>query len=262
MNSRFEKGILSLPSKEDIIKEVNSWVSDGNVEISEDKSEKYISYWDLEEDYERKIYFPETDSLERIKSALIYDEKVKEYVDPDAIAEFIYKYIDVNALAVVQRIVLLYDEPILDEDGEIEDWEITEARKELYEQTDWDEYAYEIGLEKLGIVWVERSAVIINIREIAKCAKEIAESIALEDYDDIDEWEALFPDEFQMGLASTICHEFRHAFYEMNEFTPLGDAKNNYPVFGGDENEVECYGNDEAEKLIRWCNVRKLLYKR
>lgn len=261
MNSRIENGSFTFEDKAEVINNVSSWVKEEEVEtddnskayffdgIEEAKPEggdEYISFWGNNGliEYERKIYFPEADTLENFKKRLIFDEKVKEHLDVDAVAEFIYNCIDVNALGVVQHIAFLYDEPILDENGEVEEWEETAGRQELMDRASdgYDEYAFEVGLETLGINWVERSAVIINVSELLKSAENIAQNIYGE------AWESYVDDIFREGLVQTICHEFRHAFYELNEFTPYDEA--NYPPDGGLEENVEAYGNREAEKLM------------
>lgn len=248
--SSIENGTITLPSKEEVIEEVYAW---GNCEINEE-TDTYISYSDTM-DTSRVIYFPKTDNVDRIKKNMIIDEKVKQYVNPDKVAEFIFNCIDVNALAALNTIALLYDEPILDENGEIEDWKETDARKKLYELT-YDEYALEIGLELLGITWVERSTVIINISELVKTSEEIAKDIESTAYYSTD-WEREFMPVFQEGLVSTICHEFRHLFYECNEFTPLGTDE--YPTEGGLETNIEDYGNEQMELLMHDKNAKPFI---
>lgn len=259
MNSRIEGGSPTFDNKQAIINEVWAWVHSEDVEMDDNSkayffngvdeikpegSEEYISYWDTEAEYERKIFFPEADTLENFKKRMIFDDKVKEVLDPDAVTEFIYNCIDVNALSSVQHIAFLYDEPILDEDGEIEDWKETVGRQELMDKASdgCDEYAFEVGLEQLGINWVERSAVIINVSEHLKTAEQLSNDIYGNEYyaDDI----------FREGLVQTICHEFRHAVYELNEVTPKNGVDERYPANGGLEENVEDYGNREAEKLM------------
>ena len=262
MNSRIESGTLAMDSREAIISSVKEWCAAEDVELDDNAkayffdgvkeakpegADDYISYWadDGMIEYERKIYFPENDTLEKFKERLICDEKVKEYVDPDAVIEFIYNCVDVNALSSVQHVALLYDEPILDEDGEIEDWKETAGRQELMDKASdgCDEYAMEVGLEQLGINWVERSAVIINVGQLVKTSEDIAEDI----YGDKD---IGFDSIFREGLVSTICHEFRHSVYDINETVHKDGSDSRYPVDGGLEENVEAYGNHEMEKLM------------
>lgn len=259
MNSRIEGG--STLSRTDIIASLESWCRGEEVELSDDTkayffdgieeakpegADRYISYYgdDGCMEYERKVYFPEADTLEAFRERFITDDKVKEHLNPDAVAEFIYNCIDMNALCCVQHIALLYDEPVLDEDGEVEEWKETKGRRELMDKASdgCDEYAFEVGLETLGINWVERSAVIINVSELLKSSEEIAKDIYGEN------WESFADSIFREGLVQTICHEFRHAFYELNEMIPY-DAER-YPKDGGLEADVEQYGNREAERLM------------
>lgn len=265
MNSRIEGGKLAFDvspenegktEREQLIAEVKSWQEDEDEVNILKIADQYISYevngYDC---YERKIYFPDTDSIDRIKGALVYDEAVKEYIDPDAVAEFIYNCIGVNALAAVQNIALLFDEPILNEDGKVEDWKETAGRQALCEKaTDGcDDYAFEIGLSYetpvLGINWVEWSTVVISISAIVEAAKEMAETMASDYYGNPKEWHKEFSNEFEVALVSTICHEFRHTVYEMNEFTNKDGSDPRYPFHGDAETEVEDYGNAECERL-------------
>lgn len=262
MNSRIENGTLEMNSRETIIRNVMEWCVAEDVELDDDSkafffdgeeaakpegADDYISYWadDGLIEYERKIYFPENDTLDKFKQRLIYDEKVREHVDPDAVMEFIYNCVDLNALSSVQHIALLYDEPIRDENGEIEDWKETAGRQELMDRASdgCDEYAMEVGLEQLGINWVERSAVIINIEQLVKTSEELAEDI----YGDKN---VGYDDFFREGLVSTICHEFRHAVYDINETVYKDGSDHRYPRDGGLEENVEAYGNREMEMLM------------
>jgi len=245
MNSRIENGEMSLRSKEEVLNQVYTWLDeDESIEEILEETDAYVSYF--VDDFERSIYFPEKDSVDRIKKAMCYDEKVKAFVDPDKVADFIYNCIDVNALACVEHIALLWDKPAFDKDGNIEGWEETEGRKQLMENVGDDEYALCVGVEALGMNWVERSVVIINISELVKSSEEIAEIYASDYYTNM---ESEFPMVFEEALVQTICHEFRHSIYDMNEFTPLGSEE--YPYDGGLEENVEDYGNDEAYALMR-----------
>ena len=273
MNSRIENGKLTIidssipddgtkinPTKDDIITEVNHWLNEGDIDEIFEVTKDYISYAGGDDGYsERIIYFSETDSVERIKNSMIYDDEVATYINPDKIAEFIYNCIDVNALASVKHIAFLWDKPIYDDNGDIEDYEVSHARKQLMQRvTDGcDEYAYEVGLGVLGITWIERSTVIINVSELVKSSYDIARDMPFvyDEYSTLTEAEYLF----KTGLIQTICHEFRHLFYEVNEFTPL-DGNNNYHAWGCLEESVEDYGNEEAEKLLRNPAAADLVY--
>lgn len=259
MNSRVEGGQMSIPSMLNIEVAVNEWAENGEIEEICEDNDRYISYISSDGliDVERRIYFPEKDNLDRIKEALIYDEEVKKYVNPEKVAEFIFNCIDVNALAVVNKIALIYDKE--NEDG---DTVPNKAREQLMESVGGggDEYAYEVGDNTLGIVWNEYSSVIINVGKIAEGSEELARTIAADmNYDNPEEdWKNEFLDIFSEAFTDTIVHEFRHVVYDINEFTELGSK--GYPSNGGLEEKVEAYGKEEGERLR--CDERSQPYVR
>ena len=249
MNSRIEGGEMSLSSKKRIIDEIKQWCGKENIELDDDtkayffdhiedakpeSADSYISYMDGTDYFERKIFFPESDSADRIRNMIAYDDKVKEYLDIDAVADFIYNCIDVNAVSSVQCVALLYDD---------EDSYNTKGRNELMDiaSDGCDEYAYEICDEALGMTWVERSAVVINISNLLDSTQELYDEGLIDNIND----------EFRRAFVQTMCHEFRHAVYDINEFTPKDGSDPRYPLLGGEEDAVEDYGNEEAEKLRR-----------
>lgn len=247
MNSRIEGGEMSLPNKQAVLNWIREKLEEEEIEVVEE-TEQYISYVGESElgDYERTIYFPKNDSADRIKQSMLYDEEVKKYVNPDAVAEFIFNCVDMNAVGAVKRVALVWDEPIFDEDGDIEDYEESETRRQLATMGgDYDEYAFEVGRDHyLGIVWEEESTVIINVSNLVFGSEKMAK---VNEADGLD-FDSEFNDIFKWGLVSTILHEFRHAVYEINEFTDYD--KERYPFGGGVEKNVEEYGNSEADKFI------------
>ena len=46
----------------------------------------------------------------KVYQGMTFYDKVKEYLDIDAVADFIYNCIDVNAVSSVQCVALLYDD--------------------------------------------------------------------------------------------------------------------------------------------------------
>ncbi len=243
VNSRLENGTMVFSSKENVRESVHQWLKDGEIDEIWEESENHISYFNGEA--ERKIFYHETDSVERIRNSMCFDEKVTEFLDIDKLADFIFNCIDVNALAAVDTIGLLWDEPVYDEYGEIEGFrEDTKGRMELLDRTDseTDDYVFEVASELLGCNWTEKSAIIVNIGEIASLAEEIAS--------DSNEWRN-FQEIFQEAVIQTICHEFRHAVYEIAEFTSGLEA---YPEEESEEFFVEKYGNNEA--LLLMCDKK------
>lgn len=237
MNSRIENGTMVFSSKEEVMK----WLADEKMKEIYESDGNHIAYFNGET--ERKIFYPETDSTKRIRESICFDEKVTDYLDIDKTAEFISNCIDVNAIAATDTVALLWDEPIYDENGDIEDYrEDTKGRTELMDRTDaTDEYVLEVARDLLGCNWTEKSAIVVNVGELVSVAKEIAEECD-RDFDEV----------FKEAVVQTICHEFRHAVYEMTDFLPETE---NYPADGREEYEVEQYGNLEADFLMHNANA-------
>lgn len=246
MNSRIENGSMTLNSKKKIDETVGKWFQDGEISDVYEVTEHYIAYESEDEiTRECRIYYPEADSAKRIRSEMVFDKKVLDFINPDALAEFMFKCIDVNALAVLQGTALLYDE--YDEDG---CRKLTEGRSQLMYTTGGggDEYAMEICSEhQLGIMWHEYSKLIINIRALEETSIDIAKEDAALYTGSENNWPQYFAENFQRGFLQTILHEMRHLFYASNEFTPVGNES--YPEDGELEQHVEAYGNLETELL-------------
>ncbi len=245
MNSRYElrNAMKEIPKMKPVVDSaVKRWENDGDIEYIDYCEKDRIEYWDGE--FMRTLYYPETDTQDRIKDSIICDPEAEQFINPEACAAFIYNCIDVNAVSSVKNIAFIYDDA--------DDSRISPAREELYERAGdgCDEYAYEVGLDMLGITWVERSTIIINVREIAEaCMKEAR--LNADVYGS--PVEAEFAHEFKTCLTSTLCHEFRHAVYELNDFAPATGLNNEgpYPASGREEAVVEEYGGQQAADLMR-----------
>lgn len=248
MNSRLEGGHAAWNTKEELLEEIHRCLDDGEIEAIYEENGDYVAY-EIDDGLmvsERRIYFPEAETPWSVCARMCFDEAVLEYIRPEGVADFICNCIDVNAVAAVRAVALLYNEALVGEDGEIEGYEPCAARQTLEEMVagGCDSYAYEVGFEDgepaLGITWVERSAVIVNVDAVVSSARVVAA--------DLDrEWE--FDGIFREAFVQTLCHEFRHAVYELNEFIEVGDNPA-YPADGGLEDAVEAYGNAEAERLM------------
>lgn len=240
MNSRAEGNVNTL-EKQAIISQVNEWYANGEIEEIYEEADKSICYfaeWDLSgRDF--TLHYPDTDKAENILSRIIADDKAKELINLNALAEFLYNHIDVNSLMVLDNLVLVCDE---------NPDEISKARKEL-ESITGDEYAFEICSDELGITWVERQSVVINISNLIESSEEISKELENDLSSD-----AIFRE----GFVQTLCHECRHLFYECNEIIQIGEGTP-YPALGGVENAVEEYGNSEAERLFHDKEARKLI---
>jgi hypothetical protein len=199
----------------------------------------------------RTMHFAERDSVTRIRDAIITDSAVTRYIELNALIELIYQHIDLNSLMPLENVVLLWDKH--DDEGELVP---KEARNALYDMYG-DEYAFEISEGNLGIVWVERSSVIINVSEIMQTAKEMWSEKDLYEPVGMSEWNNK-DDVFKDIFVSTLCHEFRHLLYECNECVKIGEGTP-YAETGYTEEEVEKYGNSEAFRLFHDNHARILI---
>ena len=235
MNSRIENGKIDLDSREKITTAVCSWLENGDIKDI-DAGEKSIGY--ITDNafllQEKSIYFPETDSEDRIRNITVADDEAGEYINLDKMASFIFNCIDVNALACVEHIAFLCDTV------SAENADVSKGRNVLYKITG-DEYAFEVGAGLLGICWVERSAVIINLGEIMETARTLTGKYGGNE-DQNSEC-------FRKGVLQTIFHEFRHAVYELHDYIVTDGSDERYPDFGNKECEVEDYGNMEADEV-------------
>lgn len=192
------------------------------VEILEE-TDTHIEYFDKDGGYSRIYYYPEKINNNHIQDILIADDHIWKYINKNRFIDFVTKEIDRNALSVCRNIILIWDG---------RDVEPSKAREQLYDLY-FDEYAFEIGYGMCGITWVERQAVIVNISEIKIVSDEFHDDKCHED--------------FCLGVLSTLFHEFRHLVYECNEILSIDTEE--YPQDGGIEENVEEYGNQNAERV-------------
>lgn len=210
-----------MPLFEDAIKE-------GNLEIYEEK-DNTIGYFDLDNEYERIYYF--NDRVSSIKKRILMDDDCASLLNKDGMAKFLHEYLDPVSLMVLEKIVFIFDRDPEELDSPVRDV--------LYEEYG-DEYAkYCCDEGMLGLTWVEKQIILINVSNILRASKETAEDpyngFCTSDYVKI----------FREALLQTIYHESRHLFYECNEIVPRGEDTP-YPIDGGLEENVEEYGNHMA----------------
>lgn len=171
--------------------------------------------------YSRLYYYPERIDRNHIKDHMLMDMKVRELINKEVLLDFLCNEIDKNALAVCEYIVLIYD----DED------EVSQSRKKLQDEYG-DEYALYACEDLLGLTWIDRQTIFINVSAIERVNNEIPDN---------DETDLL------IGILSTIFHEFRHLIYECHELLQFNS--DSFPSTGGFEEEVEEYGNIHAEAI-------------
>lgn len=205
----------------------NDIENDTDIEILETNNPDQKAYYVLADDYERDYWNKVTDK--NLESRVLMDSKVQQIIDKNMLTSFLNQHIDENSLMVLNYIAFIYE-------TEEEESEIRENLENIY----YDEYAREVGSDALGMTWVERQVVIINVSNILETSIDISE--------DTDEYHSA-EEIFIQGLCSTIFHECRHLLYECNELIDIGDDTE-YPANGGLEDEVEEYGNEKMEQYI------------
>lgn len=215
---------MSCLSETDIRNAVqDALVNEKNVELVEN-TDMFIEYYDSETDYSRIFFFPEQIDRQHIRNILIYDKEVAAHINIEQLIDFILSEIDHNALSVCRYILLQWE----DDDG------CSDAAQELYNRTD-DEYAVYALEDLIGLTWVERQTVLINVRKILEVSDEFEDELSYED--------------FKLGFLSSLFHEFRHLLYECHELIEIGTEE--YPQDGGIEEYVEEYGNISAERTLK-----------
>lgn len=185
-----------------------------------------FSYDDKIDGYTRLYYFNDTKNT--IKDRILMDEKVEHLLSCDNMAGFLETYMDPNAIMVMEKLVLLWE----DEEGG------SPARDRLEDEYG-DEYAQYIAADILGQTWVERQIPVINVSSIMESCIDIHN----EDFD------LSFEFFFAEALLETLYHECRHLFYDCNEIIKTGDGTS-YPEWGSLEDSVEDYCRDMADKNI------------
>lgn len=202
-----------------------TFADDDSIEIDE-HDEKHISYYDKNEGYYRCYYFTEYETLESFSKRVEWDKEVEKYINIDKYIEFIYRMVDRNSIMCLNRLYLIYEDENID----------SKLRDEMYEESGFDEYSKYVCDKELGINWVDRSCIVINVSNIIEAVREVILH------------ENEYRHEMLIGIVSTTYHEFRHLLYECNEVVELDEEV--YKVNGGMEEEVERYGNDRTEETM------------
>lgn len=191
--------------------------------------ENFLAYWveDESEPYERHFYFDDT--RQSLEKRILLDSEVESFLPKEALAGFLLSHLDTNAIMVMEKIVLIWE----DEDGR------SKARDAL-ENEYGDEYAQYVAEDMLGQTWVDRQILVVNVSKVYESCQNIYDK-------ELDH--QTFEEFFAESVLQTMFHESRHLFYECNEIVPIGKGTP-YPQNGGLEDEVEEYGNREAERSL------------
>lgn len=194
-----------------------------------DNQDNVFGYFDEDNGYLRIYHYEDT--VESIEKRILLDEQAERFIDKEALAAFLIKYADPNALMCMEYLAFVYDANEEEKSSEI---------RNLLEEEYGDEYAQYIAEDEgqIGCTWVERQIPVINISNMMQSSLNIADSLGD------------FPEDiFVEGLLSTIFHELRHLFYECNEIVEIGDGTP-YPEDGGVEDEVEEYCRNMTDQYL------------
>lgn len=214
---------MKLSTKE-IKDKLKEWKSTGEIselEI-EDTHATYSCYPSYTEGCKYTVYFPKKDSTERIREAILAEDGVKNMIDLDALAEFMYKYIDPNALMVMNNLVLFWDN---DRNSSV--------MKELEER--YGENAYELFVENRDSAW---SNVWRLTQTVGIDVKRIKDT--LEKYGNVEKY-------FVQNFVDALICESRSLLYACNEFVPRGTPE--YPMHGHVPHMIDAY-SEKAEKAL------------
>ena len=173
--------------------------------ISEDNNR--ITIWDYyNDDIDRTYTLTDPDIIDKdyVKDRIIITKSADDLIDidKDMISEYLCEYAK-NTLINLEEIIFIND---YDKDFE-----------ELYKRKDgynWQEILEVNDLptdNELGIMWFERSMVVVNIGEILKNAEEMAKSGDIYPED--------IPKETGIGIITTLLHELRH-IEQANPYMP------------------------------------------
>lgn len=216
--------------EKDIIINTLKEVENDEIEISE-SDDTHIAFYDYNAEGYRYFYFNETLTIDSLKDRIYISPSLLKLINKENLLNFIFNEIDRNALMTVDKICFMYEES---------DYEW------LFNLTG-DEYSLCIQEDELlGLTWVERSIVIIDVKNLINSSKEIEEA------DISDGYISHFFEDVYKGFLSTIFHELRHLIYECNSLIELGDE---YPFEGGLEENVEEYGNFMTESLSKFYDI-------
>ena len=213
------------------------------------ETEKQITVWDNEDAKNLSFHFLEEYTASDLASRIHISKDIPQQfqVDRKALADYLWNVFDRNGFITLEELVILWSEPEEPDTYEPSDF-IDFERQRLYEEYS-DEYAFEIGDGYLGQEWFERNIAFINMGEIVRCCREVAE----ENKDLSDPWFS-FENQVVTALLTTAIHELRHIQMDTNILLP----EEVYPTYLASEEAVEDYCRDVFEnnpvpaKVLPW----------
>lgn len=178
------------------------------------------------------LRFPEEITEETIRKIISIPEAVTQKypkLTAEAIAKNLFQNLDRNTFCCVTKIDFVDSTDNLDALQEEDDYP-----EQLYNEND------RLTDELVGLFWYSRKVVIVNLHAIEAAAAELTLQLHCPE-------ERL--KETEIGIWVTLIHELRHSMLD-NPFLPEED----YPLYLGEEDEVEEYSREVFEKHI-WSRI-------
>ena len=188
----FEKQSYPKPITEQDIRKI---IKDDGLEVIEETLTGLLLYC-AQLGKELSVNFIEKISASNIADRIHISSAIPEnyHIDKNVLAQYLWNVCDRNAFVTLNEIVILWN------DGENLDPE--QAR--LYEEY-YDEFVRELAVNQLGQMWFDRNIVAINMYEIVKTAREIAE-----ENKNFSSPYFKFENILREGILTTALHELRH----------------------------------------------------
>ena len=183
--------------------------------ISED--ENHITIWD---------YYNDDIDRNYVKDRIILTKSASETIDldVDSLCDYLCEHAK-NTLINLEEIIFISDYD--------EDFEELYKRKDGYNWSDILETNDLPSDGMLGMMWFERSMVVINIGEILKATEEMAKNGEIYPKD--------VPEEFNIGIVTTLLHELRH-LEQANPYIPAIEF-----------DQISMDPETDAEEYARYC---------
>lgn len=209
----------------------------------EETSNTGMLLWDNEEAKFIPVHFLEEMNAEALAKRIYVSKNIPERysINKRALAEYLWDFCDKNAFITMDELVVIWSEPEDPETFEPSDFVDSELSR-LYDRFG-DEYAFEISACLLGQLWFERNIAVVNMGEIVRAARSIAEENS--DICACDPYFS-FENQVEVGFLTTIIHELRHLQMDTNIFLP----EDIYPLTLGSERAVEQYCREAYEASV------------
>lgn len=195
------------------------------------RTDEYISYMVKHQDYSsiRRFWYP-VQSAKDLRKRIIYNEKVRKYVNCDKLCELLYRYADENELMVCNDILLGWFE---------------EAGKR-----DCKMIAKNIDLFKnIADTVHDKQVIIINVKRLLNTSvTDMLYKLSCIDSNEKDELKRVF----QKMLVEEIFAELRRLLYKCNDLVDFGTGE--YPSDGGLDTNVRYHASRKV-KSVNWKEI-------